>query len=495
MWALTVICLGAVAGTAVFAQAVASSNTEMLNGLTIAVILVAATIPIAFKLARLERDATLVGIVMAGVVAKFLGSLLRYYVSFEIYGNSDSAQYHRAALSLVGDFRRGIFDPQMGSITGTKFIKVLSGGVYTVFGVSRVTAFFVFAWLGFLGLLLVARAFRIAVPEGDWRRYLILVLFVPSLVYWPSSMGKEAWMMVAIGLCAYGVACILRRRAVGYISLALGLVASGVVRPHIGLLVFLGLVFALLVRRAPARSYAAPMFRLLGLVALLVLGLALASQTADFLGQPNLTTESVSDTLDSNEQQTADGGSEFTPVNVDTPIDMVPAFVTVFFRPFPFEVSNAQGLLSAAECVLVFGLFVVSWKRVRSLPRLFRARPYLAFCVGYVLVFVYAFSSFSNFGILARQRVQALPFLLVILALPDFRTLPSVREQHRAAAARPASAPDRPVGRRRVRRPVPATATAPASPPAGATATAPASPPAGPNGSAAGDQWPPPPRR
>ena len=133
---------------------------------------------------------------------------------------------------------------------------------------------------------------------------------------------------------------------------------------------------------------------------------------------------------------------------------MIPAFVTVFFRPFPFEVSTAQGLMSAAEGALLVLLAILSWRRIRSIPRLFRTRPYVAFCVGYVLVFVYAFSSFSNFGILARQRVQALPFLLVFLALPEFQTLPSLRSQRaKRRPTQPAVRGSVPT-RRRVRRPL-----------------------------------------
>ena len=32
------------------------------------------------------------------------------------------------------------------------------------------------------------------------RRYALLVLFLPSLLFWPSSIGKEAWMTLALGL-------------------------------------------------------------------------------------------------------------------------------------------------------------------------------------------------------------------------------------------------------------------------------------------------------
>jgi hypothetical protein len=443
-WALTILCLGGATYTVLFALAIADANSELLQALTLAPVLVASIVPIALHIARAERDATLVGIVMAAIVAKLLAGLLRFYVAFEVYSNSDALQYHLVGESLVDRFREGVFDPGIGKLVGTNFIKIFTGIVYAVFGVSRIGGFLVFSWMGFLGLILMARAFRVAVPQGDARRYLILVLFLPSLLYWPASLGKEAWMMLALGLCAYGVACILRGRGVGIVSLGLGLLAVSMVRPHMGLVVFVGLVFALLLLRVPARTYAAPLFRVLGLVALLVAGVVLASQTATFIGEPTLTADAVTSQLDNTEVQTADGGSEFSPVPVNTPVDMVPAFVTVFFRPFPFEASNAQALLVSAECLLILGLALASWKRIRAVPRLIRSTPYVAFCIGYVLVFVYAFSSFSNFGLLARQRVQALPFLLVLFALPEYQTLPRRSRRKERRAVPQSRAPTRP---------------------------------------------------
>jgi hypothetical protein len=57
-------------------------------------------------------------------------------------------------------------------------------------------------------------------------------------------------------------------------------------------------------------------------------------------------------------------------------------------------------------------------RRFASAPRRFRSTPYLAMAAIYCTMFVFAFSSMGNFGILARQRVQMLPFLFVFMALP-----------------------------------------------------------------------------
>jgi hypothetical protein len=427
--------VGAFFYVGVFAIAVGSGDTELIHGLALVPLFVGATVPIALHIARKERDATLVGIIMAGVVAKIMAGLLRFYVSFHVYKTSDAQQYSKAAIPISQDLRRGAFGTlDIATRTGTYFIKVVSGVVYAVFGVSRVGGFVIFSWLSFLGLLLLARAFRLAIPVGDGRRYLILLLFFPSLVYWPAAMGKEAWMMLAIGLSAYGVAALLRGRVTGVFPLVLGLGASVFVRPHIALMIFIGLGCAFLARRTNAKSYLTPMLWVIALAGLVALGSFLAGKTAEFVDQElqnkksdsagqGLTAQAISDTLSNTEAQTADGGSEFTPIEVNNPIDMVPAFVTVFFRPFPFEASNPQALASALECMFLIALFVASWKRVRSTARLFRRYPYIAFCAGYLLVFTFAFANFSNFGILARQRVQALPFLFVFLALPDVTSL------------------------------------------------------------------------
>ena len=49
-------------------------------------------------------------------------------------------------------------------------------------------------------------------PEGRARTYGWLVFFFPSLLYWPSSIGKEAWICFGLGLASYGVALILRHQ-------------------------------------------------------------------------------------------------------------------------------------------------------------------------------------------------------------------------------------------------------------------------------------------
>ncbi len=113
----------------------------------------------------------------------------------------------------------------------------------------------------------------------------------------------------------------------------------------------------------------------------------------------------------------------------------------MFFRPFPWEAGNLNGLIAAAEGLLLLGLFALSWRRLLSLPRLALRRPFLVFSLSYVLLFAIGFSFIANFGILARQRSQALAILLVVLALPK-APMPSLSYRRRPEPADLATSPD-----------------------------------------------------
>ncbi len=88
--------------------------------------------------------------------------------------------------------------------------------------------------------------------------------------------------------------------------------------------------------------------------------------------------------------------------------------MSVLFRPTILEADSAGNVVAAVETTLVLALCVVSWKRLRNLPTMAFRRPYVLFCLVYTGIFAFAWSSFSNLGALARQRVQVWPFVLVL---------------------------------------------------------------------------------
>ena len=184
---------------------------------------------------------------------------------------------------------------------------------------------------------------------------------------------------------------------------------------------FAGVTLAGLVGKSRRPGGGAGLLRIALFGALFVMFIFLASSTAQFFGVASLNTETINQTLADAEGRTTEAGSRFTPVNATNNPALLPlAFVTVLFRPLPIEATSGVAAASALEGVFLIYLTVKSLRRLRSLPRSMRRYPFVAYCVGIVFTFVYAFSAFSNFGILARQRCQVLPFYLALLCLPEW---------------------------------------------------------------------------
>jgi len=251
----------------------------------------------------------------------------------------------------------------------------------------------------------------------------MLVFFFPTMLFWPSSIGKEAFMILALGTAALGAAHLFVGRFRGLVWLALGLWGAAVVRPHMALMVGAGLAVAAPIallgggdeqgRRQRGRLGGAVL-----VIALLVAGPALIGVAEKFFHLQSLNAQTTQELLDQTTLRSGQGGSTFATVSANNPVGFVRAGVTVLYRPFPFEVRNAQSLLTSLEGLALLVLVVASRRRLARLPAALVRRPYLAFAVVFTLAFIYAYSSLGNFGILARERSQLLPVLFVLLCLP-----------------------------------------------------------------------------
>lgn len=415
-----VACVGTLVGSVTWLME--HRSYDAFAGILVAVGLVAISVPLLRRAVRYEEDPRIARLLWLALTCKLLASLVRFAVSFGLYdGNADASAYHAAGAALARQFREGDFVIDIGrKVQGTGFIQILTGAIYTITGATNVGGFLVFSWLGFWGLYLLHRAFVRAVPQGDHLRYAKLVFFLPSLLFWPSSIGKEAWMCLWLGICAYGGARILTGSRGGILMFAAGLLALGFVRPHVAALIAVSLFAAYALRRSPrSQSGLAPFGKLIGILVLGGVLVVVVGQLESYLGVDAFDQESVQLTLDEVTSQTGQGGSVVEGAQADlSPIRLPQAFLNVVFRPFPWEATNLQSLFASAETVALLGLFLISWRRIAGAAWAALGNPYVLLCACYTILFVYAFSSFSNYGILVRQRVQVLPFVLVPLSMP-----------------------------------------------------------------------------
>jgi len=424
------------------------SNTSILGLVALPLVAVLAH-QIVRRAAARETRFDLLGIAMFGLSLRAVGAFFRFNAPV------DALVYHQEGSRIAPALRGLDFGVDTGRpIPGTGWIRYVSGITHAFVIDDMFVTFLIFMLLSFVGAFLCYLAFVRAVPEGDHRRYALLLFLWPSLVFWPSSIGKEAWMIFGLGVASWGVARIVTGRAgIGLLVTATGLLLLSLVRPHVALMAVVGLGVALLAR-PKSRSTFRIGGRIVIVLVLLIGGSLIVGRTSEVLKIDLTGAEGINTALEETQEQTDQGGAQFNSAIVRSPLDYPEAFLTVWFRPLPVEVRDATGLLSAAENVFLLGLVLVSWRRLLGIPRALIRTPYVTYAAAYSLVFVYAFSVIANFGILARQRTQGLVLFFVLLCIP------AISERRQAPRSGRERAHDERPRRRLAREP----ATAPAVP-------------------------------
>lgn len=425
--------LAGVGVAAVFRAAVATDSYNFWGAVIVIPVVIAVNAVLIRNVSKGEDATWFASLLGVAFALKIAGGLGRYYVAYVVYdGQADAQRYNLHAAVQYEQWRNGVITWELAGKQGTQVMETITTALYTVIGPSPLAAFVVFAALAFWGQYFLYRAFCIALPEGNRRRYAVLVLALPSLLYWPSSIGKEAWLMLFVGVTALGAAKLFAHQHGAIPLLAAGAAGTALLRPHLSVLLFTALVVAQLFRPTAARSTGI-LSKVFGVFVIGAAALVLTSQSAAFLGIDDFSWQAVSDSVDVASDQASEGQSSFESTPIKSPADIPGAVITVLFRPFPWEAHNAQMLVQGLEGLLLIYLAARAWPQLRRLLWIMKRTPYVTFAVVYTSAFIWAFSGFGNFGILARQRVLMIPFFLLLLALPSVDALqkqlsPKVRE-------------------------------------------------------------------
>ncbi len=381
------------------------------------------TVAAVRRIVRRRPDEEWVGRwLILGLIAKLLAAYLNYYTVIVTYnGKGDALDYDNVGRQYAQAWLKGGKAPDLSNLKATNFVRWFTGVVYYVFGSKLLTGTFVFALLAFAGSYLWYRATVDAVPIVNRQLYLGFVLFAPSILFWPAIVGKEALMQFALGVLAFGVSLVLRQRLVP------GLIVSGasgwlvwVVRPHLLALVAIAAGAAYLAGRVrkSGKKRAGLLGRPIGIIIIALLVSFTIGQGAQFLGIKSLSFNSIQQELDTESKTTSNGNSSFHKSGHSlSPVNWPSDAVTVFLRPFPWEIQSSLQILASMESALLALLIVVRFKSLRLAFTRSRESPFLMFCWVLTGLYAIAFSSFSNFGLLVRERSLVLPAVLVLLSV------------------------------------------------------------------------------
>ncbi len=391
---------------------------------------------------QLRISPALKRLLCAALILRVVGAQLYHIVfSWSSYGGGDYRLYFRrgndyAERMAQGDFAMFTTSAEWwsGVWHGTQFVFFPAGIVISLIGPSLLGSFVVFALLSFVGLIGFAVAFRRTAPHLPLEKYLVWLFLFPSLWFWPATLGKDALLMMGLGLSVWGI--VGKHGRTNWLALTLGLFFVFAIRPQVAAVVVASLVIGQILTGSEGGSARQLAQKLVVAVA----GFAVLQFGLESIGIGGGGSDGIGNYFADRASATAAAGGS----SVGTARGVAGAFVGLFnvlFRPLPWEARGFAALISSLE---IWAFWVLLWlhrKNAVIVLKRFRSNRLVAIGIPFVLLYSVSLGmSVANMGIIARQRIFLFPFLFLLFVAAERRTgLASAAVS--GAAARPSRRP------------------------------------------------------
>ena len=323
------------------------------------------------------------------------------YFTYAFFNPSDShAYFSRPQLA-------GTWIKTFG--TSTTFIDFISYPFINYLGFSYEMMMVLYAWFGFLGFLYAYLFFRENIPikVKTFSRidFLTLVLFLPNMHFWTSSLGKGA--PIFMGLMMYVYALRNTKGRWGLLLFSSSIIYF--IRPHVFLFVAVGTVLGYMTGREKI-SFG----RKLIIYIAMVVALFLAKDQILAMGGLNQSDDLIQDFESFSEDRASSLQSSGSGVDMSSyPLPL--KLFTFWFRPLFFDAPGILGLIVSVENLIYLLLFFKIFQKgfikfLRKSPVTVKMSITVFFLSSLALTFV-----MSNLGIIMRQKSQVMYFLFFVI--------------------------------------------------------------------------------
>lgn len=369
-------------------------------------------------------------ILIAAFFTKIAVSFFRLYWVWVVKGGADTRLYFGTGTRYGPQIRQLDFDfVTLFANPGTDFTQLYAAFVMAITGPTLPGVFLFYSFLSFMAAVFYYKAFVIGFPNGNRKLFAGLMFFFPSWIYWTSNVGKDAPVALFISLVAYGAALLYTKGSLkSWLILGIGIIGVITIRPHVGGILALA-VSAPLMLRPPVKSKSlAPLIRVGYLLVGLVFAYFMINNAADYLKLEETSIEATLSKYDSFQSRAERGGASFAPTPITDPLGIPMAFITLLFRPFPFEAHNSAALVLSLEGIITAVLLIGRAGAIRRGVFAIFSNPYALFVILYVFIFTLAFTTIGNFSLLGRQRLMALPIFFMLFSYATSREERSLKE-------------------------------------------------------------------
>lgn len=315
------------------------------------------------------------------------------YMYYTLTAGGDSLGYYNAALN--GDIELEF---------GTRFVEYFAFLLVSFLGVSYLGLFLFFNIFGSLGLIILYASLSSVTIYCSKRvkQLTLLVVFLPSISFWSSALGKDSISFLAATLALWAVLNIPKRKIIMSTAIMLMLL----VRPHMAGIMVIALALSLI---AIGRQINLSKRMMMGILLVSVIA-ALVPFAANYAGIQNYTDlNAVTEYIETRQSYNMDGGGGIDISGMSLPMQLF----TYLFRPLPYEAHSLPAFMASLDNLVLLLLFLhaIRFTHLKSNTQANHAFLWL-YVIGATLVLA---TTTANLGISVRQKWMIMPMLLYLL--------------------------------------------------------------------------------
>lgn len=318
--------------------------------------------------------------------------------------------YALYVLNFGGDalhYYRASFNYNITPAFGTQGIVFFTSFFSVGLNLSLLGVFWIFHIFGVIGLLAFDGALKevTANKSRKIRRLATLIIFLPSVSFWSSAIGKDSLSFMAMGLALWAAMKLNRRVVLMIIAVLVMLM----VRPHIAGMMVIGLAGSMVFQRRTSiiQRMIFGAAALAATAVLVPLGLNYAGVGGD------ASSEDVMTYIEGRQDENTEGGASVDIANMSFPMKLF----TYLFRPLPFEANSIFSLLASIDNMILMYLFVAGIRAAmkKKLPIQFADHNRIFLWIYCFLTWIVLAMTTANLGIAMRQKWMFAPMLIFLL--------------------------------------------------------------------------------
>ncbi|MFV8224365.1 hypothetical protein ACNKXV_00400 [Christiangramia aquimixticola] len=293
--------------------------------------------------------------------------------------------------------------------TSTTFIDFMSYPFINGLSFNYEMMMVLYGWLGFLGFVFAYLFFRENIPIKikvfKNLDFLTLILFLPNMHFWTSSLGKGAPIFLGLMMFAYAIKDPKYR----WVVLLIGSLIIYFIRPHVFFFVAMGTILGYFSGREKISFWKKVL-----VVGVMLGGLIIVQDQILGMAGLNNSDNLIEDFEDFSEDRAGELSKSGSGVDM-TAYPLPLKLFTFWFRPLFFDAPGILGFIVSIENLIYLLLFFKIFRKdffkfLKKSPVAVKMSTVVFLTSSFAMVFV-----MSNLGIMMRQKSMVMYFLFFVI--------------------------------------------------------------------------------